>query len=221
MEAPLYPNYEILWNITGKSAYVLTNDINRYYWRINNAIEDIEKGKSADCSYLLFSFIALAASTLEYTLNLMVSCWQLNEFKKEECWKKMKFESTDEKLVELPSRITSDKYKLDGNNSDIIQLRRLIKLRNNLMHNTEAVKIAFNDMPNINAQVIDGGLFIPKDKTIVECMMKVTDNIVDSLSDEICIGMGKALVEFKDKVAVPYLTYHEFEENDMVIVCVN
>jgi hypothetical protein len=218
MEAPLYPNYEILWNITGKSAYVLTNDINRYYWRINNAIEDIEKGKSVDCSYLLFSFIALAASTLEYTLNLMISCWQLHEFNKEECRDKMKFKSKDEKLVGLITRI-SNKYKLDENNSNVIQLRHLIKLRNNLMHNTEALEIAFNDMPNIDAQVIDGNLVIPEDNTIVEFVMKTTENIVDNLTDEMCIGMGKALVEFKDKVAVPYLTYHEFEENDMVIVC--
>ena len=111
------------------------------------------------------------------------------------------------------------KYKLDENNSNVIQLRHLIKLRNNLMHNTEALEIAFNDMPNIDAQVIDGNLVIPEDNTIVEFVMKTTENIVDNLTDEMCIGMGKALVEFKDKVAVPYLTYHEFEENDMVIVC--
>ena len=159
MEAPLYPNYEIIWNITGKSAYVLTNDINRYYWRINNAIEDIEKGKSVDCSYLLFSFIALATSTLEYTLNLMISCWQLHEFNKEECRDKMKFKSKDEKLVGLITRI-SNKYKLDENNSNVIQLRHLIKLRNNLMHNTEALEIASNDMPNSDAQVRDCNLVI-------------------------------------------------------------
>lgn len=217
MEQPSYPNYEVLWDITSNSAYVLTNDLDRYYSRISDAIRDIKKGKSSECSYLLFSFVALAASTLEYTLNLMVSCWRLQEFSRDGCWKNLRFDSKDNKLMDLPSKISSDKFKLDENNNDVKELRSLIKLRNNLMHNTEAVKIAINEMPDINAQVIDGNLIIPEEKSVIEFMMETTDNIVDTLSDQMCITIGRSLIVFKDKVAVPYLTYHGFEENDMVI----
>lgn len=217
MKRPEYPDHEMVWDITGNTAYVLTNDIDGYYIRINDAIQDIEKGKSSECSYLLFSFIALAASTLEYTLNLMVSCWRLQEFTKDGCWKNLKFNSKDKKLLDLPSKISSGMFKLDENNSDIKQLRSLIQLRNELMHNTEAVEISINEMPDINAQVIDGNLIIPEEKSVIEFMMETTDNIVDTLSEQMCITIGKSLIAFKDKVAVPYLTHHEFEENDMVI----
>lgn len=214
---PRYPNFEILWNITGKSAYVLTNDIERYYMRINDAIADIEKDKKEKSSYLAFAFIALAAATLEYTLNLMASCYSLNVFKKTERWIRLEYKCVSDKLLGIVKYITKGHYQIDKHHVNIQNLLFLITTRNKLMHNTEAVKIAKNKMPDINAQVIDGYLVIPEEKAIVEAIIKTTDNIVDTITYKRCIEIGKSLIAFKDKVAVPYLTYHEFEENDMVI----
>ena len=214
---PRYPNFEILWNITGNSAYVLTNDIERYYMRINDAIADIEKDKKEKSSYLAFAFIALAAATLEYTLNLIISCYRLNVFKKTERWIRLEYKCVSDKLLGIVNDITKGYYQIDKHHVNIQNLLFLITTRNKLMHNTEAVKIAKNKMPNINAQVIDGYLVIPEEKAIVEAIIKTTDNIVDTITYRRCIEIGESLIAFKDKVAVPYLTYHEFEENDMVI----
>lgn len=217
MERPLLPNFEILWNITGKSAYVLTNDLERYYCRINDAIVDIEKDKKEESSYIAFAFIALAAATLEYTLNLISSCYSLNEFKKSEKWHYLTYEKLRNKLLYLVKDVSGGKYQLNKNNDSVKKLLSLIKLRNKLMHNTEAVKIAKNKMPDINAKVIDGMLVIPEDKAIVKALIKTTDNIVDTLTNKQCIKIGKSLIAFMDQVARPYLTYHEFEENDMLL----
>lgn len=215
---PRYPNFEILWNITGKSAYVLTNDIERYYMRINDAIADIEKDKKEKSSYLAFAFIALAAATLEYTLNLISSCYSLNEYKKSEQWHYLTYEKLRDKLLNIVRDASGGEYKLNTNNDGIKILLYLIKLRNNLMHNTEAVKIAKNKMPDLNTQVIDGYLVISEEKAIIEAIIKTTDNVVDTITYKQCINIGNSLIAFKDKVAIPYLTYHEFEENDMVNV---
>ena len=217
MELRKYPDFEILWNITGNSAYVLTNDIERYYMRISDAIDDLENDKKEGSSYLAFAFIALSAATLEYTLNLMSSCYSLNEFKKNEQWNNLTYEKLRDKLLYLVRDVSGRRYQLNKNNNNIKNLLSLIKLRNKLMHNTEAVKISKNKMPNINAQINDGGLVIPRDKAFVECVIKTTGNIVDTLTKKQCIRIGKSLIAFKDKVAAPYLTYHDFEENDMVI----
>jgi len=218
IEYPKYPIFEILWNITGNSAYVLTNDIERYYIRINDAIADIEKDKKEESSYLAFAFIALAAATLEYTLNLISSCYSLNEYKKSEQWHYLTYEKLRDKLLNIVRDASGGEYKLNTNNDGIKILLYLIKLRNNLMHNTEAVKIAKNKMPDLNTQVIDGYLVISEEKAIIEAIIRTTDNVVDTITYKQCINIGNSLIAFKDKVAIPYLTYHEFEENDMVNV---
>jgi hypothetical protein len=73
------PAARLLVNIegTGKS-YILWNGTESYYKRLRSAFKDISEDKEGD--YLHFAFFTLCASTLEYSLNFILTDYCVDKY---------------------------------------------------------------------------------------------------------------------------------------------
>lgn len=210
-------------NLTGGESYLLINNTDSYYSRLENALNDIKADKHCSCDYLLFAFIALSSATLEYSLNylLAVYCYQKHHYPYYkpylESYTKISFKN---KLTILPSIISEGKYVLQKEDNIILNLFSLIQLRNILLHNSQSVKVQKFDFPNLNVTFNEEGILIPEENInpdlTVDFQIEIKDNIIDILEKQQCIDLGESLLEFREYVVNPYLCNMELKENRLV-----
>lgn len=206
-------------NLMGGESYVLVNNVQEYYKRLESLLEDIKKDKLSN--YLYFAFIALASATLEFSLNFMLAVFCFEKFRYPEynrylrIYEKISFR---EKLFLLPQIIYEGKCVMNEDNSTIKILYELIKLRNDLLHNTENVQTF--EFPDLEARIVDNNLCIPWDNTdngIVTFDFEVKDSTIATLSKEQCIKIAESLLTFRELLMTPFLRHDSYDNNKLLI----
>ena len=143
----------------GKS-HNLCNNTEAYYDKLKQALSDIENDNTSD--YLNFSFVALSSATLEYSLNFLYALYCFNKFHLQQyksyldVYKNVRFRG---KLFILPHVLSEGKLAINEDCKYVKFLYELIYNRNGLLHDSEEIKEF--DFPDIHAQEVAGGLFIP------------------------------------------------------------
>lgn len=196
-------------------SYILQNNTDLYYSKLENALHDIKQGKQSD--YLYFAFISLASATLEFSLNYILAVHCFNRFTGTnyrsylDAYTKIGFKN---KLLILPQIISNGEFLLDENSKTIKTLYELISLRNKLLHNNEyAQDINF---PKLDSFMSDETLLILTDNPIIEFQFSKNDNIINTIDKEQCIKIGESLIDFKDKVMTPYLSASKIEKSTII-----
>ena len=211
----------IALSLTGGNSYILVNNAEEYYRQLTDALLDIKNDTSS--SYLYFAFITLASATLEYSLNLIVAWYYFDKYHYPECnryvkayvelYKKRSFK---DKLYFVPTLVSEDKYILNKKNRFVISLEKLIIIRNNLLHNKEKIQVFAS--PNLGAKVMDGGIWVPIENAEFSFQIVTNDNVIKTLSKDMCVEIGDAMLEFKQQILNPALTYCTlFDDNNMVL----
>ena len=206
-------------NIMGGESYVLVNNVREYYRQLEDALADIKTDKK--CSYLYFSFVALASATLEFSLNYILATYCFEKFGYHDYKRYLKiYEKINfkDKLFVLPQIIYEGKYVMNEDCSTIKNLYELVSLRNNLLHNSENVQTF--ESPEIGTIIVDGGLLVPWKKTdngVVHFNFEVKDSIITTLSKEQCIGIGESLLNFRDLLMTPFLNHEPSTNCELLI----
>ena len=187
---------------TSKS-YILTNGTNDYYNKLRIAHKDILDKK--ECEYLLFPYTILCVSTLEYSLNYMLSSHCLDKFGPD--WYKKHTEAYisinfNKKLLMSPSIVSDGKYLMNEDNHAYKNLLELIALRNKIVHNKEFLKeLTFTDIEVVSTEK--------------EFEIEFTE-VLKELTNKQCLEFGESLGKFKNFIMIPALN-NTFGENEMVI----
>lgn len=210
----MQPLTRLILNITGDKSYYLWNGTETYYKKLRIAYTDILNDLNSE--YLYFGFFTLCASTLEYSLNLMLADYCIDKFGPENyktyCKEYMGL-SFRNKLIMIPHIVSDGKYMLNENHPSFKQLEDLITLRNRILHNKEFLKEL--NIP-IKGELVDGNIIVPSEKSEIEFSIDVATNYVDILTKEKCINYGNALVDFKQFIMTPSLT-KDLKENPMIM----
>lgn len=197
-------------------SYYLWNNAQKYYDKLNHALEDIKK-EEQPASYLYFSFISLSSATLEYSLNLLYAMYFFNKFgvplykRYLESHKSISFRN---KLFILPHVLSEGKLVINENCRYVESLNTLISIRNDLLHNSE--KAQEFEFPDIHAIVEGNNLIVPIEYAQVEWEISPKDNAIESLNKKLCIEVGEAMSSFYKMVLVPYIDFGTLEENDFI-----
>lgn len=202
----MQPSAKFLVHIDGeKKNYVLWNGTEVYYKKLKSAYNDISKDTKSD--YLHFGFFTLCASTLEYSLNFILTDYCVNQFGPNkyksyaEGYINMQF---GKKLLMTPSIVTGGQLIFKDNSPTFKNLLELISLRNKILHNKEFLK-EFD---------------IPKNQNLVDFKfdIKIDPNPIDTLTKENCLKFGDSLELFKQLLMTPALSgdLEDLEENDLL-----
>ncbi|MDR2084402.1 MAG: hypothetical protein LBP67_05355 [Bacteroidales bacterium] len=189
----------------GDKSYILWNGTEAYYQKLREAYLDIKNDK--DTKYLHFGFFTLCASTLEFSLNFLLTNYCVNHFGHEdykkyaEAYIGLPF---SKKLLMAPSIISNGKYMLNEDNTSFKTLKELIALRNKILHNKEFLQEF--DFPLLN----DVNQKVP-----IEFQIQMGDNPIDSLDKQLCLRYGDALGQFKTLIMIPALE-NNLEINEMI-----
>ena len=210
------PSFIISCNLAGGESYLLANNTDSYFTRLENAFNDIKSGKGGIC-------VTLSSATLEYSLNFMLSVYCFNKYHFPdyepylESYRNIRFKN---KLTIVPSIISDGVLSLRKEKTSIQCLYELISYRNNLLHNSSSVKVQKFDFPQTGAVVKDDSLFIPrsalKEDLSIEFPIQIEDNYIDMLTAEKCVEFGSALFQFREYIISPYLSKGELEENELI-----
>lgn len=216
----------LVCNMMGGESYALVNDVNEYYNMLESLLDDIKQGKGESSNYLYFAFVSLASATLEYSLNFMLSahCFLKYHFPKYENHLQTFLNISFAQKIEITSEIVSEgEFAIKQRDPTLQCLKELVNKRNNLMHNSNAVKVQKFDFPNTGARIIDGGIFIPIDNLNADGSLDITfsskDNVITSLTSNWCVRIGMAILKYRDCIVTPYLTQSGLKENEMLESC--
>lgn len=210
----------ITFSLLGGNGYILVNNAEEYYRQLTDALIDIKNGVSS--SYLYFAFISLASATLEYSLNLIIAWYCFNKYHYPECnryikdyMRKYKKRSFKEKLYFIPSLLSGENYVLNEKNDFVKSLEKMISIRNNLLHNKETIQVFAS--PHLDAKVVDGEIWIPIENSAFSFQIGIEDNLIKTLSNDICVEIGMAMLEFKRQILNPAVAYCTIMDGDMVL----
>lgn len=210
----MQPSTRLILNLTGDKSFYLWNGTETYYKKLRTAYTDILNDLNSE--YLYFGFFTLCASTLEYSLNLMLADYCIDKFGPENyktyC-KEYVGLSFRNKLLMIPHIVSDGKYMLNENHPSFKQLEDLITLRNRILHNKEFLKEI--NIP-IQGELVDGNIIVPAEKSEIEFSIDVATNYIDTLTKEKCINYGNALGDFKQFIMTPALT-KDLKENPMIM----
>jgi hypothetical protein len=197
------PSAKFLIHIDGeRKSYILWNGTDVYYKKLRAAYVDISKDVKSD--YLHFGFFTLCASTLEYSLNFILTDYCVNKFGPDkyksyaEGYINMQF---GKKLLMGPSIISGGQFTTNEDSPTFKNLMELISLRNRILHNKEFLK-EFD---------------IPKDQKLTDFKfdLKLDPNPIDTLTKDNCLKFGDSLGIFKKLIMTPALT-GDLEENELL-----
>lgn len=210
----------IALSFTDGNSYILVNNAEEYYRQLTDALVDIKNEVSS--SYVYFAFISLASATLEYSLNLIIAWFCFDKYHYPDCnryikhyMKEYKKRSFKEKLYFVPSLVSEGNYILNGKNESVISLEKMIEIRNNLLHNKEKIQVFAS--PNLGAKVMDGGIWVPIENTEFSFQIVTNDNVIKTLSKDMCVEIGEAMLEFKRQILNPALTCCSLLDNNMLL----
>jgi hypothetical protein len=201
----MQPSGRLLVNIDGTNkSYILWNGTESYYRKLRTAYTDITEDKVNE--YLYFGFFTLCASTLEYSLNFILTDYCVNAFGPEEYktyaegYISLPF---GKKLLMIPHIVSGGKLKFNDDNSSYKNLNELISLRNKILHNKDFLKEF--DFPEISENTKN-----------VNFEIAITPNHIDTLTKDKCLEFGNSLGDFKKHIMTPALN-QSMVENKMVI----
>lgn len=207
-------------SLTGGNSYILVNNAEEYYRQLEDALFDIKN--ETPSSYLYFAFITLSSATLEYSLNLIVAWYYFDKYHYPECnryikaymeeYKKQAFKT---KLSFVPTLVSEGEYILNRKNRFVVSLEKMISIRNNLLHNKEKIQVFAS--PDLGAKVMDGGIWVPIENAEFSFQIETIDNVIKTLSKDICVEIGEAMLEFKRQILNPALTCCSLLDNNMLL----
>lgn len=210
----------IALSLTGGNSYILVNNAEEYYRQLEDALFDIKN--ETPSSYLYFAFITLSSATLEYSLNLIVAWYYFDKYHYPECnryikaymeeYKKQSFKT---KLSFVPTLVSEGEYVLNKKNKFVVSLDKMISIRNNLLHNKEKIQVFAS--PNLGAKVMDGCIWVPIENAEFSFQIETNDNVIKTLSKDICVEIGEAMLEFKRQILKPAIAYCALLGGDMVL----
>jgi len=199
------PAARLLVHLEGTSkSYILWNGTASYYTKLRAAYKDISEDKQGD--YLHFAFFTLCASTLEYSLNFILTNYCVDKYGPD------KYKSFAEgyiaisfakKLLMTPSIVSEGQLTFNEDHKSYKNLLGLISLRNKILHNKDFLKEF--DFPKLKGE-----------ETNVEFQIKVDSNPIDTLKKDNCLTFGNSLGDFKKYLMTPALN-HELTENEMIL----
>jgi len=210
--------------LNGGKSYVLVNETDEYFIRLESALNDIKQGKGEECDYLFFAFVTLCSATLEYSLNLMLSVHCFNKYHVPLYLDRLQdYENYHfrDKIIKTPSIVSGGKFVVNDKSLPIKRLTKLVNKRNLLLHNSNFVKAQTFTSPNTHALMTEKGVFIPisslTNDLSLEIPIRIRNNDVTSLSAEWCIEVGEALLQYRKCVISPFLSHLAFEENEILV----
>ncbi|MFZ6013197.1 MAG: hypothetical protein ACOYXT_22830 [Bacteroidota bacterium] len=198
------PAARLLVNVKGTKSYILWNGTESYFEKLRAAYKDIQDNRQGD--YLHFAFFTLCASTLEYSLNFILTDYCVNKHGPD------KYKSFAEgyiaisfakKLLMTPCIVTEGQLTFNEDHKSYKNLLELISLRNKILHNKNFLEEF--DFPDLKTA----------DENI-EFQIKIEPNHIDRLKKENCLTFGRSLGDFKKYLMTPALN-HELTENEMII----
>jgi|BioPla2DNA2_1021312.scaffolds.fasta_scaffold24069_1 hypothetical protein len=208
------PSARILLNLTGNKSLYLWNGTETYYSKLRSAYNEILNNKESD--FLFFAFTTLCASTLEYSLNFVLTDYCLDKFGPDyyktysEEYIGLRFKN---KLLMVPFIVSEGQYRMNENHSSFKCLEELITLRNRILHNKESLREF--ECP-INGVLEEDNVIVPSEKLTVEFELPVERNHIDSLTKEKCLSFGNALGDFKKFIMTPALNM-SLTENELIL----
>ena len=191
----MQPQARVLLDLIGDKSYYLWNGTESYYSKLRSAYKEILNNNESD--YLYFAFTILCASTLEYSLNYILTDYCINTFGsdnyKENCDRYIdrKFRT---KLLNIPSIVSNGQYYMNEKHTSFIVLEELIILRNRILHNKESLNEF--DCP-INGELEGDCIYIPLKNSRIEFELPIETNYIDSLTKEKCLAFGNDIGDFK------------------------
>jgi hypothetical protein len=208
----------LILNLTDNDkSYYLRNGANLYYEQTRAAYKDILNG--VEQSYTYFAFITLCSATLEASLNFLIINHFLHKYGPLnytlycESYINLRFKN---KLHIVPSLLSEGKLMINDDNAFVKKLDELITLRNKLLHNKETLETF--ELPYLDSQVMDGGLFIPESNSNVEFKISVRDNPIEAISKDKCLSFGEALGQFKKFIMDAALS-ETLTKNELIKEC--
>jgi hypothetical protein len=187
-----------------KKSYILWNGTESYYTKLRAAFKDISEDKKSD--YLHFAFFTLCASTLEYSLNFILTNYCVDKYGPD------KYRSFAEgyiaisfakKLLMTPSIVSEGQLTFNEDHKSYKNLLELISLRNKILHNKDFLKEF--DFPKLKGEEKE-----------VEFEIKIDPNPIDTIKRDNCLAFGNSLGDFKKHLMTPALN-HELKENEMIL----
>jgi len=163
-----------------------------YFTRLRDVHRDVVLDTQK--SYLLFAYVTLCASTLEYSLNHLLILHCLTEYgpheyrRYAESFIKIEFAN---KLLLTPQIISNSKFKLNKENVVVKSLEELITLRNRILHN------------KCFAQKIETDVKMDEFEIGMELRYENV-NYIEDLTKDRCIKYGEALGEIKRQLLDNY-----------------
>lgn len=213
-------NLIISYNLMGGESYALVNDTDEYFTRLESLVNDIKQGKGESCKYLYFAFVSLASSTLEYSLNLMLAthCFVKYHVPKYEQHLQVFLDIKFSTKIEITPEIVSEgEFTINKEIPTLQCLKELVDKRNNLMHNSKAVKVQSFESKHTGAIKKDGCIIIPVDAlnhdNVLEDSFNVKDNAITTLTSNWCIRMWNAILDYREYIITPYLSQSWLQDN--------
>jgi hypothetical protein len=196
---------KLLVNIHGtQKSYFLWNGTESYYKKLRLAYKDISNDKKGD--YLYFAFFTLCASTLEYSLNFILTDYCVDKFgpakykQFTEGYINLQF---GKKLLMTPTIVSEGKLTFNQDHKSYKNLLELISLRNRILHNKDFLKEF--DFPKIE-----------KDTKEINFNIKADANHIDTLTKDQCMAFGNSLGDFKNFFMNPAIT-NDLSKNELII----
>ena len=120
------------------------------------------------------------------------------------------------KLFILPHVLSEGKLAINEDCKYVKFLYELISKRNGLLHDSEEIKEF--DFPDLHATMIGKEFIaIPVEFAQVEFAIARKESTIESLTKEMCINIGEAMLAFYSKVILPYVNEGRLEINEFVI----
>jgi hypothetical protein len=199
------PAAKFLVHVEGTSkSYILWNGTETYYEKLRAAYKDILDDKQRDYSH--FAFFTLCASTLEYSLNFILTDYCVDKYgpnKYKPFAEGYISISFAKKLLMTPSIVSDGKLTFNDDHKSYKNLLELISLRNKILHNKEFLREF--DFPTLK----DG-------ETKVEVQIEIEPNHIDGLGKTSCLEFGNSLGDFKKYLMSPALN-DELVESEMIV----
>ena len=64
---------------------------------------------------------------------------------------------------------------------------------------------------------MDGGIWVPIENAEFSFQIETIDNVIKTLSKDICVEIGEAMLEFKRQILNPALTCCSLLDNNMLL----
>ncbi len=194
-------------NIKWGKSYYLSVETESYYNKLQEAYEDIKNNDIKN--YSCFAFITLCSATLELSLNSILIDYCVHHFwvvHYKEYAQKYISRSIPTKLNLTPWLISNTKYQINKDSKLLKTLLKLNETRNKIVHCKEYIEEF--EIPWVQEET-------NSDILTFEIPHKTKE--IDSLTKELCLDFGDALLNFKSCLLDPALK-NKLEVNDLLII---